>query len=111
MNGFVAEKIPDESAERLVYAILTDTIFRYARALIRIKDYEFVIGKNDHEVLYESFRTVDEIETFLNGKWFKNLADYVELNVSGKEIIKMIRKSPKKYANKTGRRRSNNVEY
>lgn len=105
MNGFVAENISDESAESLVCAIITDAVYRYARALIHRKDYENAKTKKEKEIYAHAGYTIDEVETFFHGKWFRNLAEYMNLNISGEQIIKMIKKTPKKFCNEHGGRR------
>lgn len=105
MNGFVAEKIPDECAESLVSAIITDAVYRYARALLNLKKYEHPKNNHEKQILNHANFTVNEIEVFFRGQWFASLAEYMNLNISGDKIIKMIKRSPKKFCNEHGGRR------
>ena len=104
-NGFVADLIPDDCAENLISAVITDAIFRYARALINVKEYERRATKTDIYYHNQSYLTINEVETFFRGSWFANLAEYLNLNVSGEKLIKLIKKSPKKFCNDHGGRR------
>lgn len=106
MNGFIAEMIPEKCAESLVCAIITDAIYRYALSMVHRKDYETSESKKGKEIYRQAGYTIDEVETFFRGNWFANLAEYMKLNISGEQIIKMIRKSPKKFCNDHGRKKS-----
>lgn len=102
---FFTNRIPDESAERLVCAIITDAVYRYSRALIHLKEYEKAETKKGKEIFRFAGYTVDEIETFFRPNWFDTLSIHINLNISGEQIIRMIKKTPKKFCNEHGGRR------
>lgn len=104
-NGFIPENIPDENAIALICAIVTDAVYRYARALIHLKDYEDSIDSRERNIYNHAYMTVNEIETFFLGDWFATIVEYLNIEITGKRLIKMIRKAPKKYCNEHGGRR------
>lgn len=101
---FVIEMIPDKSAVSLACAIVTDAIHRYARAVVNIKEYEETLDPRKRQRYEYALITSEEIESFFMGDWFANIVEYMNIEITGKRLIKQIRKAPKKYCNKCGRR-------
>ena len=110
MNGFVADKIPDENAIALICAIVEDAVHRYARAILNMKHYEDSKDPNDRYKYNHAYMTASEIESFFTGTWFMDICEFMNIDVSGKKLIKQIKRSPKRFCNEHGGRRRKNYD-
>ena len=110
MNGFVADNIPDENAIALICAIVEDAVHRYALAIVNMKQYEDSSDRHERFKYNVAYMTANEIETFFNGSWFKNICEYMNIDVNGKKLMKQIRRSPKRFCYQHGGRRRKNYD-
>ena len=85
--------ITDKGCRALASAVILDAIREYANALVRLKRQDF---SYQSEACVE--RDIYDCEWFFKSDLFLLYAGGVDLNISGREILKMINKDPSRYA-------------
>lgn len=99
-NEFVGVNIPEQRARALVAEIIRDAIQSLAKCYARERQ-----GKPFSE------RMKNEDEGFFRSRDYQEYADAIELNISGVEIIRKVRRNPWKYYKVTGAAAKENKRY
>ena len=94
-NEFDGIEIPDDRANALAAAIIRDTVLSYAGCLIRLKKIpETKAQRLKHN---DDLKNKIDCEDFFQSKWYAFLAESINFRIKGKDIIKMVKRNPRKY--------------
>lgn len=88
------ESLHPDSFKPFLYAMLISTVRDYANAYLKILNQP----ESDSIVLYH--RTAKEIESYVTSPIFEDIADALELCVSGPKLLELIRQDPKATLNR-----------
>ena len=83
---FVGVELTDYNLRSLIAAVIYDAVTSLAKQITKERRGEWF-----------DEREKEDCERFFSGKDYRIYADMIDLNISGKEVLQMIRHNPKRY--------------